>query len=708
MPIGLQGSWTVSVKAKSAAWSQRFRIAGSTNGVDGTYTGSTSTSPVFVTGDQWGITVEHNPTGPAGWAQSRYKLGNFGASGGQFRFDVQTDDGGGSDEDFNDLVLTCAAPLSASEWFLYGTVKTYKGKCFNPCFTGPYVVVDTAYQLLDLLGNSSMRAVIEKLYPERVKQALQPIPLPDAQPFRPMLIPTGLRGEPGLLVRGSTELEVKTLKAGAKNKAAAKAAQRIEVTQLASTYIYSEHFVPSILTREDMLAVAKLKDRLTVLCEIDRLGQAPLRFVEYDRTAAELMGGSYTGDGDRETLGMTFTDEFGNYVFRFSRTLAELLAEAGDAAAGEDPSVAALPDVILQIMDELPEGVAWESAPYFNVPNVKRIDLCIREWETFEQPCQEGSVVQFLGDIAIFPNAHSELHGDGTVTNDSTAPAGPTVEHAAWWATIAVVGCFEDTTPEVTQFTVEYQRPSESFAFVTEPYDYYKIQPDFTWQRERVGPFDRQLGLAGSQVIVPTYDNIEEDDDWAIGHRHRKLFLNTRLYQPISGLVTFRIVGYANSGEPVPGADDQFTLLVDNQLSTGGIEFVRLPGTEDPGDCALLDLPSNTAPLEVRYRADDPEGFMQRYSLGVKRGPGIVVPIAGSPITGAYVDSSPFRYQGTGGFVTVTVAPATGETWLPAGHEFCAFSFHVSSTDCLTNGLSTPGGRTLAVELVGMSLPSSP
>ena len=35
MAIGLQGTWSVSVASKNAAWAQRFIIEGSSNGQDG-------------------------------------------------------------------------------------------------------------------------------------------------------------------------------------------------------------------------------------------------------------------------------------------------------------------------------------------------------------------------------------------------------------------------------------------------------------------------------------------------------------------------------------------------------------------------------------------------------------------------------------------------------------------------------------------------
>ena len=139
MTVGMQGSWTVSVKSKSAAWPQRFRIAGSTNGVDGLY--DETSPPILVNGPQWGITVEHNPPGPVSWRASRYRIANQHTSGGQFLFDIETDDFGlsGGDQDFNDLILTCSMSLADSEYVVYGTVRAYSGFCyFNPCFPHRY------------------------------------------------------------------------------------------------------------------------------------------------------------------------------------------------------------------------------------------------------------------------------------------------------------------------------------------------------------------------------------------------------------------------------------------------------------------------------------------------------------------------------------------------------------------------------------------
>lgn len=50
MTIGLQGTWSVSVKSKSASWAQRFVIEGSDSS-DGNYSGVTTTPAELVSGD---------------------------------------------------------------------------------------------------------------------------------------------------------------------------------------------------------------------------------------------------------------------------------------------------------------------------------------------------------------------------------------------------------------------------------------------------------------------------------------------------------------------------------------------------------------------------------------------------------------------------------------------------------------------------------
>jgi hypothetical protein len=720
MTTGLQGSWTVSVAAKNAAWAQRFRVDGTTNGADGVYTGATSTPAVFATGSQWGVTVEHNPSGPVSWTPSRQRLANPRVSGGQFLFDIQTDDGGGSDEDFNDLILTCAMPLSATDWVVYGKVQTYSGFCrFNPCYPFPYIVIDTRLQLERLVAYEPIRKIIEKLYPDVVDQIVRrPIPLPDPPPFRPLLIPTGLQDEPGIRVTGRTVLEPAgpTTKGRATAKAAAAAtaagAAAADVAEQATLSLHTSFSKTIGLSASDLLVLGGLKGPIFPACDVEPVSETLLRFLEYDRTPSELAGGAYTGTGNRETLGQTATDEFGNYVFRFARTVGQIIAEAADIGAGELPAVAALPDVIVQIMQSLPAGVAFETAPYYDIPNIKRIDLCIPESELddLEQPCQSGRAIQTLGNIAIVPNPDSLIHADGTVSNTG-AVAGPEVHHAAWVGGIYIYGCFEGTSTPVKHYTWEYRREGEpDWNFINEPYSYLKQQPDATWLDTPVGAFDTSLRVnlpTDPKVVVPAYQNIETDPAFLISQRHRKLILTTSLYQAGFGAVNFRMRGYDASGEKVPGAVDTVKLLIDQLFSTGDVDYVALSGGGDPGECALIELPTVGSALVIRYRVRDPQGFLASYGLSVYRGSNSLVALT-SPISGAYTNAAPFRYHGTpdeggdlDGYVEVAMTPANGD-WLD-GNVFCAFDFELSSADRVTDGQGTPGSRILWRELVGLS-----
>jgi hypothetical protein len=719
MTISMQGSWTVSVKSESAGWAQRFRIAGSSNGADGTYAGDPATTPVFVTGAQWGITVEHNPSGPVSWSPSRHRLDNFRISGGQFLFDIGTDDAAG-DEDFNDLVLTCSVPLSVSEYLVYGNVKTYTGACLlNPCYPH-YYVIDTPLQLERLLEYAPTRRLIEKLYPERVKPLIRrPFPEPDPAPFRPMMIPTGRMDEPGLAISGPMASDRADQAGRARRTKSAEAAQ--------PSYSLVANAAMSVdpAYKDSLLAIAKIKDSLKLVpCEVTPVSETLLRFMEYDRTEAEKLGDPYTGDGGRNALGMTATDELGNYVFRFSQTLTELAEEVGDIAAGEDLTTQIRPDVILQIMESLPDGVAYESAPYYNIPNVKRINLCLPQSAVGRPPtaCQGGRAIQAIGNIFIVPHPGTTLHPDGTISNTSTT--GPIVDHAAWTGTLDFYACFLDANPDVEYYTISYRRQGESgWNFVTQDYKHLKKQPDGTWLNTRVGPDPVELRINGPsnpKVFVGAYKNIEEDPEWIFTHRNRKLQLYSSLYQPVAGAVEFTIEGYAANGERVPGAEDAVNLYIDNHVSGGLIDYVKY-GTEEPCECAVFDLPSAGEPLSVRYKVTDVEGFMAEYALRVYRGSNTFLPTrdaaTSSPVAFSYPFPSsptPDRFRGTldqtldpAGYVEVSLEPTAG-AWLPTGVTFCAFSFELTTRDRVTNGYGTPGGRLLWRELIGITYTPPP
>jgi hypothetical protein len=734
MTIAMQGSWTVSVKSKEAAWPQRFRIAGSSNGVDGVY--SHTSPPLFVSGPQWGVTVEYDSPGAVGWSQSRHRMRNFRVSGGQFLFDIETDDSAG-DQDFDDLILTCAMTQAASEYVVYGTVKTYSGSClFNPCYPHPYFVIDYPWQLTELLKNAETRRIIEKLYPERVKKPAVgpgpwPGPGPDPTPFRPLMIPTGLADDAGLVVNrtaatvaATAEMQTAGRKVAAKKVAPATAAVD---TAAVGTAVYAMStaapVVESILNRQELLLLARLKDLVRVRpCSVQAVTQTIMRFFEYDRTAAEKLGDPYSGEGNRHLLGSAATDEFGTYLFRFSFDYAQMVEEGSDIAPGEDPLVQGRPDLIIQLLETLPDGVMYESAPYYNIPNVRKIDLCLPS-SAIGVPrtsCQGGRAIQALGNLSIITSG-TTLHSDGTVSNSNVT--GPLVSHAAWYGTVDLYACFLDTEPAVSHYVIRYRRhdPDSGWGtwnFVNAGYSHPKKQGDGTWQNEVIGPLPVSLrvnGPAQPKVVVGAYLNIEDQvtaQEWQNWNRDRKLQINTALFQPLSGQVEFRIEGYNAAGEKVAGGEDTIRLFIDNTWTNGDIESIRL-GVEDPGECAYFQLPTAGAPLAVRFRATDTEGFMASYALNVYRGSNTSVPTrnqaTGLSVAASYQPVAPFRFRGTleetlnpSGYVEINLEPTAG-SWLASGVDFCAFSFELSAVDRKTNGYGTPSGRTLWRELVGIA-----
>jgi len=124
-----------------------------------------------------------------------------------------------------------------------------------------------------------------------------------------------------------------------------------------------------------------------------------LKFSEYDRTAAELAGSAYTGTGDRLQLGHAISDMNGNYIFRFSQSFSELVNEIdNDIPTGEDVAVQARPDIIVSVADSLhPSAILHETAPYFNVPQMRRIDICLpKEKINPSSLCFNGNLIGSL------------------------------------------------------------------------------------------------------------------------------------------------------------------------------------------------------------------------------------------------------------------------------------------------------------------------
>ncbi|MBN1234421.1 MAG: hypothetical protein JW999_00035 [Methanotrichaceae archaeon] len=667
---------------------------------------------------------------------SRHRLANFKASGDQFQFDIQTDDSAG-DDDFNDFVLTCTAIITQWDHIVYGTIRTYSGLCrFNPCFPRSYLVIDSLEYLKELLSDQKILEILKRLYPLRIRPLLhRPIPDPDPGPFRPLMIPTGLPDEPGISViqRDDQRLNLETNISSGKDESVLQD-QRTGLSLISGTLQKS-----AILAKEDRLTLAKIKDKYSFRrCTIKPASQMILRFLEYDRTESEKVGDPYSGEGGRSVLGITASDELGNFIFRFTQSVEMVVEELTDIGISEDVATEIRPDLIIQILESLPEGVAHETAPYYNIPNIRRINLCLPS-DVFQPPrkaCQGGRAIQALGNISILiPNT---LHADGTVSN--TSSTGPQVNHAAWYGIVDLFACFLDTVPAVKYYTIRYRREEvhdgistwTPWDWVNQYYQHPKKQSNGSWKNEKIGPDARSLrvnGPSNPKEPAPSYLNIENqivNQDWQNAWRDRKLRIDTRIYQPVAGKTDFWIEGYDETGEKVTAANDVIRLYIDNGFSAGDIVYAKPVGASDPGDCALFSIPSANEPFAVKFRIVDKEGFLKSYKLNVYRGSNTPVTTkdlsTNKAVSELYGSLDPVRFNiisdrffGTkdliaadlDGYVEITVVP-TGTSWLPPDRDACCFSFELSSIDRVTNGYSVPTSRLLWRELIGISHKSTP
>jgi hypothetical protein len=429
MAINMQGNWTLRVKGRNAAFAQRFVVSGAITG-NGTYDGVVGNA-VFVTGAQWTVNVQHRPAGRA-WQDSAQRLGLPGVMGGLLQFDIAANDGG-LDDDYDDLVLGCSLPASQSDYVVYGAVKTYSGAClFNPG-RDDYIVIDSARHLDAVRARHPQLAdLIEKLYPARAGHASD---------VTPLLLPTGLPNVAvGLLFQSEParvpEPEV-TATIGEDMNANAARLDQIEARAVSAlrTTIKRVPFKPlplragvSRLAHIDLETIAKIRDAaIRFRCQMESAPCLQLRFQDYARTATERGGGPYTGTGLREDLGMAITDELGNYIFRFHRAAKE---------AVHLPATSQRPDVIVQVLGA-GFTLKFETAPYDNIANLRRVDLCVPRVQVHaDQGAESERANAEVSDVA---NLRATLHAvDSTAQPDLVLRQRAVFEHVGATALMVV------------------------------------------------------------------------------------------------------------------------------------------------------------------------------------------------------------------------------------------------------------------------------
>lgn len=742
MIVSMQGNWRVTVKSKSASFAQRFVVSGATFG-SGAYNGTVGTTAI-VTGTQWSIAIQNNPG--TGFQLSDTQITFPQRVGPNYVFEIRSNDAGG-DEDFNDLVLTCSTAATINDFIVYGNVSLYSGPCiFNPCWRFPFVI-DTPIALEKALRNPRLRDVIEKLYPERVLEVI-PDNLPDPPPFKPIVL--DLSGE---ATQPKTKLVYSRVEAVSK-KTTAKSKEE-EVPEFALENFKLEK---TVQTRNLALSTNSIINRAEILDTIGKLTLIPtcitspatyltLGFEEYDRTAAELAGGAYTGTGNRRLLGDTITDTYGNYIFRFSFDMTfPGLEDSTDVATGEDFDIVAYPDLIVKVFGSNPLVAVYESAPYYNIPNLKRINICLPKSKVhLTSACFNGNLIGSLGNVYLGgsqnttgsfaasalrrygDNNHLEADGKISVHNIS---ANFTVDCAAWGGIIDMKGCMYDAAKSAADNTIKWytirikRADSSGWEFVSQNHKHPKFSKrhDDNYHGDNVGPFNVALRVDGGALVeVPAYINIQREIfvdgiDWEFSNLDCYMQLNTSLYDVVSGVHTpgtfyVKVDGYDVDGNKV--TTDMIALYIHNVPLNFQLTGLTLSGVGivDAG-CGLYRLADDqlNVPMAFRFRANDPYGFIDSYTLSMGRCPSPTIALDVSPmpdtVAGATILSTGSAsgntheagcpgYTGTihefsdADLINVSLQPALAAGWIQGEEYYTVYSFHLTANKRVTNGYNT-------------------
>ena len=722
MAILMQHSWNIRVTFKSAAHDQRFVVSGAAS-QNGAHPGVVGTT-IPVTGNHWSIVIQSKVGN--NWVNSTEKL--------QFLpspcngFNILSDDYSATpDLDFNDLVLHCTpiATSGTTDYFVYGHISYYQGCHYNPCFRD-WLVIDTWAGLQEALGYPALRDVIKKVYPEKIFEIpprLGP-PNPPDPPFKPLMLP--LQGNSLLPQKEGTLF---------RKEIAATTLSKSKSTEEEAPETYTA--VSSIAMNRNVAVAAYDIDRVKISkvikspfpCIVEDYQSALLRFVEYDRTPAELAGGPYTGTGMREILGHVISDSFGNYVFRFQRTDFQDAAELEhDVAPGEGFALQMKPDILVQVMKPgSVNEVVFETGLYSNVNPCRRINICVPKSAigAVVNPCQGQSLIQYIGDVLVSKNSAGDRGGSGYVLHYSGRVSGNGLKCAAWRGRLELISCrFID--PQIKYYTVRYRRSGINWTNVEEDTTLPKLIGGSFWDISIRTTHNLQVD---GQAPAPTkcYINVEtalDASSW-ITSINRKAWLTTGNYTNLSGhgFVEFWLEGYREDGTKISGVDERIGLYLDNNLWTVQIDPDVTMAGSTLGNCALFTLPLapdgtviGDAPLELRFKANQDSGFMGAYWLTIGKGAIGNINLfkvgawAALPNTTPYPDGGLLvgrdytfgssnhsaicpAFHGTideigadsdGEYIRIKVKPTT--TWLEQGQNFCAFRLRVDGYVRHTDG----------------------
>ena len=743
MPISMQGTWFVQVKSKYASYDQRFVISGATNG-NGVYNGVTTTPEISVSGDSWNISIQNNPG--SGYLNSAMKLQYPQVISGEYRFDLLSNDSGG-DEDFNDLILTFRTPVTDQDYIVYGNISYYKGCYLNPCFR--IIVIDTWLKLKEVVVNPIMLKAVKKYYPSLVDELiLNPQPGPPSRPFNPIMVPFGGPAIPEkeelLTISEPSEISIAAIK---KEQKEASTYQFNTLKKSITRVAKESRSITEVANSDRKLftEAASIYDRFRLFCETGPIPFALMKFEEYDRSSSELSGGSFTGDGVRESLGEANADFLGNYIYRFKRGTSDIIGEtAFDLAVGENAFIQSKPDLIVKLMDQFEVSDAlFETAPHWNIPFLKQLNICIPKEKSglIPQACTGQHIIQGVGNIALAAESggtrvgfNNYLNNIGIITaNDSLAPG---VKCAAWHGNLKLRGCLKN--PQIKYYTIEYRKGYGPWM----PFNQDLRLPRIIGSNNVSSLVNRTFGPAATPI--DGFLNVETDSGlWLEAFQNIKAHIRTSAFE--NGWYRFRIQGYKANGSKFTGALEEIDLYLQKNTVIAHIDPNVTMGGATLGNCALFTLPVDgsgqtieDAPMTVRFKVEhnpdgSPFGFMNTYALSISKGAtggfNLNVPVVDANFVGLGIMDNVvnrgrnykhldnlncnIRFQGTvnevtadaSGYYSVIVQPASGG-WLENDQNFCAYSINLNGTLRLTDGASGYDDYHATRILIGIERPS--
>jgi hypothetical protein len=730
MFISMQGPWTVKVTSNEGNLSsRRFTINGTGTAADKSYNGTVGTTVDLSTlapDKSWTINIQCKQGGIYTNSDTQVKFPV--KVGSNYQFNIESNDAGsGSDPILDDLILTCSTPVTINDYIIYGHVSDYSGLClYNPCYRR-YFVIDTWDMLKRALQYPVLKDAIEKLYPKRIP-IKWPNP-PDPGPFTPMMIPvlndSFMPAQLASVYSKINKADVNTTSAAKKSSKGndALSANDITLYRLISNIMVNQSSASVISNYGyDKVAIGAILDHPYYYCATENVVNQSIFFKQYDRSIAELAGGPYTGDGVKNNLGAATTDINGNYIFRFQQSNADIAYElTHDVAVGEDPVVQMRPDIIVSIPNMIPSNPPlYESAPHFNVNNLTCINICLPK-SVLQNPmlCQNDNLITAVGAIpvpgaqntsfnpSVRDNSITHFAIDGKITNAGSVTTGPAITCGCWNGSLKIWGCMSNQ--DAYYYTIRYLDANGNWNFVSEEYHCIK-HTDQSWDlNTKVGPFSTQaLNVPGygNGKIVPYYKNIQREHDsgvdWWDPYYKTLIPLNSVLYQTTPrGPVSFRVDVYKQNGDHI--TSDLITLFIDNDVVDAAINDAYFNTTVE-SECVLYALTdaeiNQPLPLNVLFKANQPNGFLQFYNLYMGKGkhddPSFAVPPANAsqtyqlrggsfPSCADFIGTVDVLGEDADGWSHIQMTPSN--RWLEPDQDFCTFTLNLHYQKRGTEGI---------------------